>query len=172
MRTGKAKLPESSAVGAQLVGDQQPRREALFAEQLAHEPECRLPVATALNQHVEDLTLVVDSPPQVHAPAGDPDNHLVEVPSRARARAALPQIAGNQRAEFQHPTPDRLVRDIEAALREHFLNVSVAEGKPQIQPNRMLDQRGRETMAAVGQQSHPPTIGYPPGRRPSRDNAG
>ena len=32
MGTGKAKLPERSAVRAQLVGDQQPRREALFAE--------------------------------------------------------------------------------------------------------------------------------------------
>src|SRR5215469_14297723 len=127
VRRRKAKLPESSAVGAQLVGDQQPRRKALFAEQLAHEPEGRSLVATALNQHVEDLTLVVDSPPQVHAPAGDPDNHLVEVPSRARARTALPQIAADQRAEFQHPTPDRLVRNIEAALRQHFLNIAVAE---------------------------------------------
>jgi hypothetical protein len=32
MRTGKAKLPEGSAVWAELVGDQQPRRDALVAE--------------------------------------------------------------------------------------------------------------------------------------------
>ena len=32
MWTGKAKLPESSAIRAQLVGDQQSRRKALSAE--------------------------------------------------------------------------------------------------------------------------------------------
>jgi hypothetical protein len=34
-------------------------------------------VALALNQHVEDLTLVVDGPPEAHPLAGDPDHHLV-----------------------------------------------------------------------------------------------
>jgi len=57
MRAGEAQLPESRAVGAQLVGDQQLRCEALFLEQLAHQPECRLRIAPTLNEHVEDLAL-------------------------------------------------------------------------------------------------------------------
>jgi hypothetical protein len=36
VRAGEAQLPESRAVGAQLVGDQQCRCEALFLQQLAH----------------------------------------------------------------------------------------------------------------------------------------
>jgi hypothetical protein len=59
MRAGEAQLTESRAVGAQLVGDQQLRCKALFLEQLAHQPECRLRIAPTLNEHVEDLALVV-----------------------------------------------------------------------------------------------------------------
>jgi hypothetical protein len=77
MRTGEAQLPESRAVGAQLVGDQQLRREALFLEQLAHQPECRLRISPTLNKHVENLALVVDGAPQVHPLPGDPDDHFV-----------------------------------------------------------------------------------------------
>jgi len=38
MRTGQWETPERRGVGAQLVGDQQFRREALLFEQLAHQP--------------------------------------------------------------------------------------------------------------------------------------
>ena len=74
MRAGQAQLPESRAVGAQLVGDQQLRCEALFLEQLAQQPECRLRIATALNEHVENFALMVDGAPQVHPLPGDPND--------------------------------------------------------------------------------------------------
>jgi hypothetical protein len=79
MRAGQAQVPESRSVGAALVGSQQFRRETLFLEELAHQPECRPLVAPALNQHVENLTLVIDGTPQVHSLSGDPDHDLVEV---------------------------------------------------------------------------------------------
>jgi hypothetical protein len=41
-----------------------------------------------LDQHVEDLALVVDGPPEVYPLASDPDNHLVQVPSIARPGTA------------------------------------------------------------------------------------
>ena|SRR5438067_9774395 len=40
----------------------------------------------ALNQHIEDLALVVDRPPQIHPLVGDPDDHLVKMPAIARPR--------------------------------------------------------------------------------------
>jgi hypothetical protein len=58
----------------------QARCEALFLEQLAHQPECRLRIAPTLNEHVEDLALVVDGAPQVHPFPGDPDDHLASSP--------------------------------------------------------------------------------------------
>ena len=81
---------ECSAAGAQLIGYHHLWREALFSQQLAHQLDGRAPVSLALNQHFEDLALVVDRPPQIHPPAGDPDDHLVEMPAIARPRTAPP----------------------------------------------------------------------------------
>jgi hypothetical protein len=61
MRTGKPETLERRGVGAQLV--QQFRRETLLLEQFAHQPQRRRSAASALDQHVEDLALVVDGPP-------------------------------------------------------------------------------------------------------------
>ena len=118
MRAGQAQMPESRSVRAELVRREQFRREALFPEQFAHQPECRQLVAPALNQHVENLALVIDGAPQIHPFAGNPDHHLVEVPSIARAWAASPQLSGNLRAEFQNPAPHRFVGDIEPSLSQ------------------------------------------------------
>jgi hypothetical protein len=43
-----------------------------------------------LNEHVEDLTLVIDSAPEVHPVTGDSDHHLIQMPSIARLRTAPP----------------------------------------------------------------------------------
>ena len=86
MRAGEAQSPESRAVGAQLVGDQRLRCEALFLKQLAHELDGCAFIPSALNKHVENLALVVDGAPEIHPLAGDPDDHLAS------------------RAEESHPT--------------------------------------------------------------------
>ena len=52
---GQPQAPERGGVGAQLIGDQQFRREALFLEQFTHQPQRRPSVAPTLNQHVEEL---------------------------------------------------------------------------------------------------------------------
>ena len=38
------------------------------------------------------------------------------------------------RPQLQHPVPDRLIRDVETALCEEFLDVEIAERDPGIQP--------------------------------------
>jgi len=52
-------------------------------------------------------------------------------------------------AEFQHPASHRLIGDFEAALDEEILDIAVAQGEAKIQPNRMLDDRGRKPVATV-----------------------
>jgi hypothetical protein len=59
MRAGQSQTPERGGVGAQLVGDQQFGCEALLLEELAHQPQRRPSVASTLNQHVENLALMV-----------------------------------------------------------------------------------------------------------------
>ena len=83
VRAGQPQAPESRGVGAQLIGDQQFRREALSLEQLAHQPKRRPAVAARLDQHVEHLALMIDSTPKVHPLPADPLHHLVQVPTIA-----------------------------------------------------------------------------------------
>jgi hypothetical protein len=78
-----------------------------------------------LNQHVEDLALVINGTPHVHPPAGDPHNHLIEMPTIARPRTAPAQPSRDHRSEFQNPTPDGFVRDIEPPLGQEFLDVTM-----------------------------------------------
>ena len=113
MWAGQSETPERRGVRAQLVGHQQLRDEALLLEQLAHQPQRRSAVAATLYQHVEDLALVVDGTPEVHSLAGNPDHHLVQVPSVARAKTAQSQPPREHRTELQHPAPDGFIGDVE-----------------------------------------------------------
>jgi hypothetical protein len=85
---------------------------------------------------------------------GDPNDHLIEVPPRARTWAALPQLARDQRAKFQHPSPHRFIGDVQTAFGEQFLHVSVTQGEAEIKPDRVLNDLGRKPMAAIRKLNH------------------
>src|SRR5437868_13153453 len=149
MVAGKPEMLEGSAVRAQLVSRHRLRHEALPAEQLAHELDGCAFIPSALNKDFENLALIIDRAQQVHMLVGDPDDHLVEMPSIARPRTAAPQPACDNRPEFQHPAAHRLVRDIEPALCEKLLHIAVAQGETQVEPHSMLDDNRRKAVAAV-----------------------
>jgi hypothetical protein len=46
-------------------------------------------VSPTLNQHVEDLALVIDGRPEIHPLAGNARDHLIQVPSPAWSRPPL-----------------------------------------------------------------------------------
>jgi hypothetical protein len=56
---------------------------------------------------------------------------------------------GVHATEFQSPAPDRLIGDIEPALGQDFLDVSTAQGEPDVEPNGMSNDLGWEVMTAV-----------------------
>jgi hypothetical protein len=162
MVAGKSEMPEGSAVGAQLVGRHPRRREALFAEQLAHQLGGRRPVATALDQDLEDLALVVDGTPQIHLLARDPDDHFVEMPAIARSRTAASQAPSNRRSEFEYPTASAFVGEVEATLDKQLLDIAIAQGEAKVQPHGVLDDDRRKTMPAIGDRSHARSRRRPP----------
>src|ERR1700750_89802 len=92
MVAGKPEMLEGSAVRPQLCSRHRLRPEALPAEQLAHELDGCAFIPSALNKDFENLALIIDRAPQVHMLAGDPDDHLVEMPAIARPRTAAPPI--------------------------------------------------------------------------------
>jgi hypothetical protein len=145
---------EGSPVGAQLVSRHRFRREALLAEQLAHELEGCALVPSALNQDFENLALMIDGTPQVHMLAGDPDDHFVEMPAITRSRTAPPQSPSDRRSEFEHPTANALVGDVEPTLGKQLLHITIAQGETKIQPDGVLDDDRRKAMPTIGDYSH------------------
>ena len=119
-------MPKGGAVGALLVGRHPRRREALFAQQLAHQLDGRRPVSSTLDQDLKDLAFVVDGTPQIHVLACDPNDHFVEMPAIARSRTAPSQAPSDCRSEFEHPTANALVGDVKAALGKQFFDIAIA----------------------------------------------
>src|SRR5229473_704706 len=154
MVAGKPKMLEGRAIGAQLVARHPLRCEALLAEQLAHELDGRKPVSTTLNQDLEDLALMIDGTPQIHVLARNPDDHFVEMPAITRARTAPPQSPSDRRSEFEHPTANALVGDVEPTLGKELLNIAIAQGETKVQPDGVLDDDRWKAMQTIGDYSH------------------
>jgi len=59
----------------------------------------------------------------------------------------MAQFLGHEWAELDTPFAQRLMADHNAALVEQFLNISVTEGKPVVQPDGVLDDRHGKAVA-------------------------
>src|SRR5438552_4826474 len=86
--------------------------------------------------------------------AFDPDHHLVEVPAIARPRTKLAKASRNHRSEFQYPTADALVGEVEPTLRKQLLHVAIAQGEAQVEPNHVLNHGRREPVPAIRDRTH------------------
>ena len=75
-----------------------------------------------------------------------------------RLRAALAQLRGDDRPEVVHPPAHGLVRNRDPALGEQILDVTKAECEPEIEPNRLVYDLGREPVSGVADFPH--TLGY------------
>src|ERR1700693_2502595 len=72
----------------------------------------------------------------------------------ARAWAGASEPAGKPGPELQNPPPHRFIGNLQPSLGQELLHVPVAQGEPEIKPDRMLDDRRREAMSAVGELIH------------------
>ena len=97
-----------------------------------------------------DLTnfaFVINRSPQPHALAVDFYGHFIQVPSSRWIGSGSSKILGEEAAEFQGPTTDCLVADVDAALGQHFLDIAKAEGEPEVEPDGLPNDVGREPVA-------------------------
>src|SRR5271165_3163639 len=76
-------------------------------------------------------------------------------------RASTAKFAGEQRPEFQDPSPHCFVGDIQSTLSEQIFDVAITEGETNIEPNRVSDDRRGELVAGK-RDHHAPS--YPPTR--------
>src|SRR5271166_26417 len=95
---------------------------------------------------------------------------LVEMPSRRWPRASMAKFSGEQRPEFQDPSPHRLVGDIEPTLGEQVFDVAIAERETDIEPNGVPNDRRGELVAGE-RDRHPPSYRQTEARHRSCDRA-
>src|SRR5271157_1036393 len=69
-----------------------------------------------------------------------------------------------------HPTPNRLVGHRHSALRQQILDVTQAEGEPEVEPDCLVNDLGRETIPGVADLVHPRWATRPP-RTPQAQSA-
>ena len=116
----------------------------MLLQEFSHQLEGRLAISPWLNQDVQDLAFAVHGTPDVQLSAVDGDEHFVEMPPHVQPRPSSSQLAGNDGAEFQSPTADRLVRHVDTTLGEH-----VAQSEAEIEPDGLLDDDARIAVEVV-----------------------
>jgi hypothetical protein len=91
--------------------------------------------------------VLVDRAPQLPQPAVDPDEHLVEVPRVAWARAPPAQRVGVGLPELGAPPPDRLVTHRDTAYQHQLLDLTKAQREPKVKPHAVVDDLDRGRVA-------------------------
>lgn len=136
-------------IGPQLVGDHNPWGGTLTLEQFAHQPKgCPL-VFAALQQGIEDIAVGIDSAPQPVLLPLDRHHHFIKLPFISKLTAGpSTKLMSEFEAELRSPFRDGLERDLNAALGQQIFDVSKAERKPVIEPNRIGDDLGGKTVAS------------------------
>jgi hypothetical protein len=93
-----------------------------------------------------------------HQGAMNRDKHLVQVPTPIRTGTQSPERAGIAQPELHRPAPDALVGNVYAALSEHIFNIPEAQGKPEIHPDGVLNDRRWKSVSGIGDFLHPATL--------------
>src|SRR5271165_2301516 len=90
-----------------------------------------------------------------------------------RLQTTLSQVGRDHRSEMVHPTPNGLVGHGYTTFGQQIFDVAQAERKPEVEPNRLLKDLGREPVTRVADFLHP--LGYRPASGTAsatlRDNA-
>jgi len=81
----------------------------LLLQELSKQSPRRASAASSLYQEVEHFAFIVNRPPQPVFSTAYPNDHLVEMPTWARAWTAAAKIAGDQPTKLEKPAPDRLL---------------------------------------------------------------
>src|SRR5260370_24328956 len=110
-------------------------------------------VASALHQDIQDVSILINSSPQIVGFAVDFQIHLVHMPCVSRFRTATAQLVGIHLPKFQEPLTHCFMRHHDSALCQKFFDIAKAERKAEIEPNRVADdaQEGSESLCSSQQ---------------------
>ena len=167
MLSREGKQTDRGAVGAEFIGYNRRRREALLLQEFPHQPNCRPSVPAGLNQEIQDFALTVHGTPEIELPPSNYDDHLVQVPAFGRSWPPTLNPPRIGPTEFQDPSSNCLIREVETTLGKQVLNVPIAQRETAIEPDSMLDDDRWKAVTTVGYLAHPETLKH----RPCRSHA-
>ena len=123
---------------------------ALAFQQLQHQALCRCGISTALDENLQDETLLIDCALQPMLHTSDRYYGLVETPFISEpSRRSTSDLIGEGSPEFLRPQPHLLMRDDDASGSQHILDHPQAQRKAEIQPHCVGDDFSRIAVAAV-----------------------
>jgi len=97
----------------------------------------RLLIPTTLHENIEDITVLIDRPPQIVPFALDRQKHLIEVPFVAWPRALATQLIGALLAELAASLPDGLIGHEDSSDKEPRFRIPIAQAEAVVQPHPM-----------------------------------
>ena len=121
----------------------------LLLQQLAEQALGRMLVAPALDEDVEHHPVLVHRPPEPVLLPRDLHGNLVEVPRVSGTGQPATDLVGDALAELEASLPYGFVADRDAARGQDLIHVPQAQRKPEIEPDRMADDRGRKAVAGI-----------------------
>src|SRR5208337_3595047 len=84
------------------------------------------------DQHIKNFNLGVDGAPEVDQATVDLEIDFVEMPDGMRLRPAFAKIGRDRGSKMVHPAASRLIGNHVSAFRQQILNVTEAQGEPEI----------------------------------------
>jgi hypothetical protein len=106
-------------------------------------------ISSLLEQHINDLIILVDRPPQVPLLASDSNEDLINEERVAVAAVPAPQSKRIPWSELIAPQANRFVGDDDASLSQQVFDIPVAEVEPIVEPDDMLDDRRGKSVPLV-----------------------
>jgi hypothetical protein len=105
-----------STIALQFVGDDPQRFLSLTPHQSAEEPLGCVPIATRLQQNIDDITVLIHGTPKVLLLAVDSDKEFVQIPHIAEATLTPFQFPNVVWTELLTPASNRFIRNRDASL--------------------------------------------------------
>ena len=142
-------LAMSSAIGWRLVCDNRTRYVTKASEQLAKEPLYCFLVSTLLDQNIQHLAFLIYRTPELDLSSVDLHKHLIEVPRVTASPTIAMKSPRVFTSELKRPKANSLVRDFDATLQHHFLNITKTQAETKVEPCAMRDDFRRKAVTAI-----------------------
>src|SRR5262245_48714713 len=116
VRNAGQQLPAGLPVAGECIRHQFMRNIPQLLQELAQEAEAGGIVPSFLHQDIQDLTILIDGPPQIVTLAIDRDEHLVHTPRVAQRPLTMASALREGVAKAETPQPDGFITYSHAPL--------------------------------------------------------